>query len=216
MCCSCSLSKPRINISENNYENDIASVSLQIPEFKNLGNSDFEDKLNNSYKALIKKQEEDFLSKCENSSLENDKCILTLAQDVEMNSANLISVVGELYSYTDGIHGSSARIVKNIDVLNCVELKLSDLFSDESYENLLNREIDELLEENPEQYHDLWEKPIISSMHQEYFYFSNDGLVIFFPPYELSYYARGFVEFCIPYSELSGYLKEEYKFLVHM
>lgn len=213
---SCSVFNPSVSFSEISYENEKVSVSLQMPEFKNFNNVSFAEELNNNYKAAVKKQEEDFLLKSEKSSLKDDKCVLTLVQEIKMNSCNLMSVVGEVYSYTDGIHGSSTRIVKNIDTLNGTELKLCDLFSDESYENLLNREISEILEENAEQYHDLWEKPIISSIHQNCFYFSNDGLVIFYPPYELSYYARGFVEFCIPYLELSGYLKDEYKFLTHI
>ena len=62
------------------------------------------------------------------------------------------------------------------------------------------------------EYSDLWEKPIITDAQNEYFYFNDKGIVIFYPPYELSYYARGFVEFVIPYEDLYGYLKPEYVF----
>ena len=63
------------------------------------------------------------------------------------------------------------------------------------------------------EYADIWEQPVIGEEQNECFYLTDDGLVIYYPPYELSYYARGFVEFVIPYSELYGYLKPEYVLL---
>ena len=49
-----------------------------------------------------------------------------------------------------------------------------------------------------------------SDEQNEYFYFTDKGIVIFYPPYELSYYSRGFVDFTIDYEDLYGYIKPEY------
>ena len=71
--------------------------------------------------------------------------------------------------------------------------------------------INERMSEHSEEYQELWEKPEIKPEHQTDFYLDGDSLVIFFQPYELSYYARGFVEFPLPLDELAGYMKEEYR-----
>lgn len=213
---SCSSMKAKVNFSEKNYETDISTIELEIPEFKNFPDSDFEEKLNGSYTKAISAWVDEFTKKCGQKPSEAEKCQLKLSQEITFDNPYLLSIVGELYTFTKGMHGTTVRIPKNIDVKNCRELKLSDLFSDESYKTAINREINEILENNPDKYSDLWEKPVLSSMHEEYFYFSGDGLVIFFPPYELSYYARGFVDFCIPYSGLSGYYSPDYRFIGEM
>ena len=66
----------------------------------------------------------------------------------------------------------------------------------------------ELKENKPEEYGELWQKPEIKKNQD--FYITDDDLVIYYQPYELSYYARGFIEFPIRLIELKGYLKEDY------
>ena len=74
--------------------------------------------------------------------------------------------------------------------------------------------INEEIEKHSEEYKDLWAKPEIKQEHQTDFYIQDDDLVIFFQPYDLSYYARGFVEFRLDLEDLSGYMKEEYRRLI--
>ena len=209
----CSGSGPGIDITEKKYETDTSLVDIQIPQFKNFLNKEFEEELNNEYNNAVEKWLGDFSEECEKSSSGAEKCTFRITQNLMLDIEPLLSVVGEVYVFTEGVHPSSSRVAKNIDTEQSKVLNLSDLFSDDSYTDVIQREINEILEKNPEEYHDLWEKPMLSSIHQEFFYLSEDGLVIFFPPYELSYYARGFVDFCISYDELSGYLKPEYRFL---
>lgn len=196
------------------YETDNGRVQIYQPRFKNFSDSEFEDKLNEEYAELIEKWQEIFLENSAKSAL--TECELSLRQEVKLKNKQFLSVVGDAYSFTSGIHGTSRRVAKNIDLLNNKELKLSDLFSDEAYEEALNQKIGEILDKNPDEYSDLWEKPILTKSHQEDFYLSGEGLILYYPPYELSYYARGFVEFCIPYKELSGYLSPEYKTLANI
>ena len=68
-----------------------------------------------------------------------------------------------------------------------------------------------MIEENPDIYSELWEEPHITADNKNRFYMTDTELVIFFPPYELSYYAKGFVEFKIPLEELYDILDERYK-----
>ena len=106
------------------------------------------------------------------------------------------------------------HIPVNIDVSGEKEVKLADLFADDGYVSTLNRMINEEMEKHSEEYKDLWAKPEIKQEHQTDFYIQDDDLVIFFQPYDLSYYARGFVEFRLDLEDLSGYMKEEYRRLI--
>ncbi len=95
------------------------------------------------------------------------------------------------------------------------EVKLADLFADDGYVSTLNRMINEEMEKHSEEYKDLWAKPEIKTGTSDGFLYSrDDDLVIFFQPYDLSYYARGFVEFRLDLEDLSGYMKEEYRRLI--
>ena len=206
---SCFSHRSNISIDEKKYETDKSIVNLQMPEFKNMSDANFQQELNSSYNQMVESWLADFSKQCEKNSSETEKYQFRLTQKITYQTQYFLSVVGEIYILTDGVHGSSSRVVKNIDVASNHLLKLADLFQDESFETAINREINNIMEKNPEEYHDLWEKPTLSSQHEN-FYLSDDGLVIFYPPYELSYYARGFVEFCIPYKKLAGYWKPEY------
>ena len=64
----CSGSGPGIDISEKKYETEISSVELQIPQFKNFQNSEFQEELNNEYNAAVNKWLEDFSAECEKNS----------------------------------------------------------------------------------------------------------------------------------------------------
>jgi len=91
------------------------------------------------------------------------------------------------------------------------QIYLSDLFCDVGYKDAINRLIDELVTENPDEYNELWEKPEITDNHEYDFYFEDNSLVIFFQPYTLSYFAKGYITFPLKLSDLSGYMKEEYR-----
>lgn len=205
----CISSHASVSVDEKKYDSDNATIEIQIPKFKNLSNEEFQNSINNEYESIINSRLDEF-----NKSIpENppEKCRFSLLQEVKLKSSRVISILGEAYIFTEGIHGISERIPKNVDIVDNKILTLADLFLDEEYPTAINREIDAIVNSNPDEYHDLWEKPILSSMHEEYFYLTKDGLVIFYPPYELSYYARGFVEFLIPYEKLTGYIKPQYK-----
>ena len=138
-------------------------------------------------------------------------CVWRILAFQPFNKNGLYSMISESFEYTEGTYGVSQRRVLNVDVNSSKLLLLKDIFSDEAYIDMLNSKLKKISKEA--MYSDLWEMPVIGEEQNEYFYFDDKGLVIFYPPYELSYYARGFVEFIIPYSELYGYLKPEYSVL---
>ncbi|MBQ7975668.1 MAG: DUF3298 domain-containing protein [Clostridia bacterium] len=129
---------------------------------------------------------------------------------IKKNNSKIFSAVTEKYVYLNGLHGNTWVTAKNFDIEQDRILRLSDLFSDETYEHILTERITELIKNNPETYHDLWEEPIVDAAREDKFYLDEKNLVIFYEPYELSYYARGVVEFPIPTEKIRGYLKPEY------
>lgn len=122
----------------------------------------------------------------------------------------LISTVCEKYVYISGVHGQIWWKARNFDIKNNSYLKLCDLFYDSEYKKIINNEMERMATEDTEKYHDLWEKPEIKNKDFENFYLTDKNLVIYFQPYELSFYAKGVVEFPIDPSVLRGYIKEEY------
>ncbi len=122
----------------------------------------------------------------------------------------IISTVCEKYVYINGVHGQIWWAARNFDVKNNCYLTLSDLFYDDEYKKILNSKMEQMLTDEPEKYHDLWEIPSVKNGVDDNFYFDGKNLVIFFQPYELSYYAKGVIEFPIETNELRGFIKEEY------
>lgn len=211
---SCAAIGVKVNKSENKYETDYSEVTAEGIQLSGLPGAEFEKSIN----AELKQQVDSSLVAFDSLAAENssnvrmgNRCILNITWEEKYNKNGFLSVVEEEYVYTGGAHGTTVRIPKNIDITGEKVVKLKDLFMDEGYVTTLNRLINERLSEHSDEYSELWEKPEIKEEHQENFYIQDDKLVIFFQPYELSYYARGFVEFPLPLDELSGYMKEEYR-----
>lgn len=140
----------------------------------------------------------------------NETPNLNVRHKVYTSNSSLISIVTEKYIYISGVHGNTWWKARNFDTVNNCYLSLADLFYDDSYIKIINTLMEDMINSDLEQYHDLWEKPEIKTDNFENFYIDGKNLVIYFEPYELSYYAKGVVEFPIEATKLRGYLKEEY------
>lgn len=212
--CGCDIRRVRTEVSAREYETDFSAVRAETIRFSGFENSEFENELNEQIQQSLESELVAFDSEASESGDNvrmGNKCVLEITWEGKYNESDFISVVEEKYVYTGGAHGNTVRIPKNIDLAAGREIKLADLFEDDGYTAALNRLINERLTERSGEYGDLWAKPEIKQSHQTDFYISGDKLVIFFQPYDLSYYARGFVEFPIDLEDLSGYMKEEYR-----
>lgn len=206
-----------IKIEEINQETDQYRINAQIPVIGGITPTDAEKTLNDGFKIGVQTAMEEFIRQSEdNMSVlrQGNKGVLEIKDNVHYNENNFISLVEERYSYVGGAHGNVEWIAHNIDMEKGLEIKLPDLFKDEGWRETLIRLMDEILQANKDEYKDLWEKPMIDSETEEDFYISDGRLIIYYPPYKLSYYARGVVEFPISLNELQGYLKEEYLRLI--
>lgn len=204
----------RTKISKEEYETDYSTVYAEIIEFDGFSNREYQSELNLSIQKEVGEAIKKFDSLAQEGAADMPKGIksaLYLTQNVKRNKIGLISFVEEEYVYLGGAHGLTSWNPKTIDTEaeNPHVLELSELFVDEGYINEINRNIDLLIEKEPEKYSELWADPHINGDAD--FYLTDEDLVIFYPPYELSYYAKGFIEFPIRLSVISGYLKPEYR-----
>ncbi len=201
---ACASDAVKTEIKRKEYEEEGYTALIEIPELD--GSSEFIKKFNDDYISFADNTLMNFKKEAELS--QNPKDTLEFYQIVKVNKSGFLSIIGECEAYTGGVHGVLSRVVKNLDVKNEKELLLEDFFVDGEYKNRINSYIEALMEEKPTEFAELWKKPEIKEKQE--FYISDKGIVIFYPPYELSYYSKGFVEIEIPHDELRGYLKPEY------
>ena len=199
--------KPKISMVNDSYETDYSEVKTQTPKLDIPNESEFSAELNELFNEEVCKAVKDFDNEAATANIAA-KSTFDISQTVNYNKNDFISITEEIYRYTGGAHGMTVRHTRNIDILKKQEIFLADLFAEKGYENTLNRMLEELKKNKPEEYGELWQKPEIKK-NQE-FYITDDDLIIYYQPYELSYYARGFVEFPLRLTELKGYLKEDY------
>lgn len=202
--CSCS-KKSRVDYIDKSYNTDTMSVTLQIPQIKGISDKDFEESVNREIEDTCT----EFLNKFKDSAKNVSIPSVFTAETKNYETNGFLSLVTQIDYYTQKPHNNSFRITKNINIKDSKSVILKDLFQDETYIDFINQTILKIVSENPDTYSDLWAKPLLSE-NQE-FYVSDGNLILYYPPYELSYYSRGFVEFSIPLNDLSGYLNDEYR-----
>ena len=205
-----------VKIHKEEQESDYSSVYAEIVEFDGFKNKEYQSELNMSTEENIAKAIKSFDTlalEAKETLPKGVKSALNITQKIKRNTTDIISFITEVYTYTGGAHGTTVWEPKTIDVTseNPHNLKLNELFSDKDYMTNLNAIISAMVEENPEKYGELWARPEITTENQNRFYMTDTDLVIFFPPYELSYYAKGFIEFPIPLQKLNTILKDRYK-----
>jgi len=193
---------------DKSYSTETIEVDAKIPQISGLTSEDFEKEINSEYKETVTELLEEFK---EQATKTGDKSTFKVETTEHYNNDGFFSVVTNIESSAANSHKNCYRIAKNIDTYRNCEVSLSDLFMGEDYIDMINSRLEETVKENGDKYSDLWEQPRLSE-NQE-FYISGDSLVIYYPPYELSYYERGFVEIPLKLSDMRGYLKEEYRYL---
>lgn len=199
-----------------NYKTD--DISLETEQYTINGeiitlggSSDGISEFNENAESEAKLWQEDFESRVSSTSVFSEtQPTLQFSSTVRLNRDGIISITSDKYVYVSALHGNTWKSARTYDSKYDKMLCLSDLFIDDNYADFLTERINDLISENTDEYHDLWEKPSIDKKREDKFYLDGKNLVIFFEPYELSYYARGVVEFPISLENLRGYIKEEY------
>lgn len=212
VCFLCACSKNGgVSIKTENVSDDNNSYTINCESLKIEHNSEGGKLLNEIFSKELNEWIETFTSQALQIKVPGSSSpCLQVRHIVKNNNGKLLSIITEKYVYLTGLHGNTWVTSKNFDTEQDKVLMLKDLFSDKEYPDILNLRMEELIKNNPEIYHDLWEKPVIDGKRDDKFYLDGKNLVIFYEPYELSYYARGVVEFPIPLEKIRGYIKAEY------
>ena len=196
----------KIDTVDNSYASDTITANVKIPQIKGLSSKDLEEALNGEFSSVTSELLDKFT---ESAKQTGEQSLFDMETTAHFNKNGLLSMVTDYEYFARKAHKNRFRISKNIDTTACRELALSDLFDGDSYIDALNKMLSDAVSKNPEKYADIWAKPKISQ--NQGFYIDGENLVIFYPPYELSYYERGFVEIPVPLEEVLTYLKPGYR-----
>ena len=215
--CGCALGNGYgVTINQEEQDTEYATVYAEILEFRGIKNKEYQSELNLSISDTVEgaiSQFDALAQEAQATLPAGVKSALKITQNVKRNSDGIISFVTEHYIYTGGAHGTTSWYPRTVDTLaeSPHDLTLGELFTVDDYVDRLNASIKQKVTDNPDLYSELWEEPKVTEKNQNRFYLTDENLVIYFPPYELSYYAKGFVEFPISYEELSPILIERLK-----
>lgn len=195
----------QLDYIDKSYETDTQVVNLQIPQLKGMADKEFQTTVNREIEDTCN----EFLNKFKASAKDLSLPSAFSAETKKYETDGFLSLVTQIDYYTEKPHNNSFRITKNINTKTAEYVLLKDLFEDDSYIDYINQSLLKCVSSSPDKYSDLWAKPQLSE-NQE-FYIADGNLILYFSPYELSYYSRGFVEFSIPLSSLSGYMLDGYR-----
>ena len=123
---------------------------------------------------------------------------------IQYNNNGILCVLIDGYTYGGGAHGFPIRKTLMFDLTKGTLMKLSDLISadTEEFAEIITDEFQRMYNEAPEEY---WEEApnVVREDAQNIdnlnYFITEDSICIFYFPYDLASYARGFVEIVIPY-----------------
>lgn len=211
------LKEETIKIGSEVIKSDIdnAEISIEIPVFKGLKDSNYEEQLNYLIKLAVEKDLEEFKKQAkEISELDVEwKPQKKVGYEVKAEG-DILSFVIDTYTYTGGANGISRKDYYNIDVKGNKTINLDDLFKEGSdYKTIINDEINKQIEEQVatgEKVYFEGEEGFKTIDEAQTFFIDKDGnLVITFQMYEIAPRYMGHPEFKIPKSSIAHILKGE-------
>lgn len=127
-----------------------------------------------------------------------------ISYSVPYNNNGIVCIVLDGYTYGGGAHGFPLRKTLTFDLAKGTQMKLSDLISADTkaFAELITEEFQRMYNEAPEEY---WEdapnvvREDALNMDNLNYYITEDSICIYYFPYDLGSYARGFVDIIIPY-----------------
>ena len=205
---SCSDSNIRVNLVQSSYETDKVSAKITLPQLEYRKNQEFADEICRDLSEIAKSLAENSAKKAEER---NTRASVKIDSAVSCNSNELISILIEGEINCGGAHSEKFRVCRTYDFKTARRLFLEDIFIDDAWKKAIDAELLRRVEEENE-YKELWEMPSSKNLNFENFYLRNNGEIVFFyPPYDLSYYRRSFVEFSFTKEEISGYIRPEFR-----
>ena len=129
----------------------------------------------------------------------------------------VLSLIYDIYTYSGGTHGYTARTARCFDVQSGDELTLEDITEDAQtlkeflYGYVLNLAAGEKYTfEGESIFFEVFNAALTELIDGDNWYFANDGLVIFADPYSIASFVQGRIDFVVPYDVLSGLINDKY------
>ena len=193
-----------ISIKKENSETQTLKLTLQYPELKGLDNDDVQNKLNSLFASLAEeakargKEIEKYIGQDEITR--HIKAEVYFDYQVKYNQSGLLSIVFMDYLYSGGAHGGTVQSSYTFDLKTGREYEIKDLFKDGSdYISVINSEVKKQMQERDMT---VLLAPFDSIKADQYYYLSNNAVVVYFQQYEYLPYAYGIPEFAVDFSLL--------------
>ncbi|WP_297129364.1 DUF3298 and DUF4163 domain-containing protein [uncultured Porphyromonas sp.] len=131
------------------------------------------------------------------------------------NQSDLVSVKISQYDFSGGANGTTSIRSANYDLKHNTPVTVHQLFADGSEDK-----IDELLlaalmksfgVDSPDALADKGVYFYEEAKMGEYFYLTSEGVTFYFNPYDIAAHFVGPIELTLPYADIAGCLKDEYK-----
>ncbi|HHV11100.1 MAG TPA: DUF3298 and DUF4163 domain-containing protein [Clostridiales bacterium] len=187
------------------YEDGHREAEVQVPQVEGLGNKELQDALNEKYLEQNTKLYEDFMKEIGDSELTQANLALYTDYKIKYQTADFMVVQGTKLEIAAS--GAESVAYDNIDLKNQMIVSLPSLFKDDSYIDIISKNILEQMKEktNPDEgiMFFLAENGDIDGFEKikadQSFYINEAGkLVISFDEYEVAPGFMGVVEFEIP------------------
>ncbi|MBQ9167012.1 MAG: DUF3298 domain-containing protein [Oscillospiraceae bacterium] len=132
----------------------------------------------------------------------------------------VLSLFGSEIAYSGGVHPNQICVSATFDMVSGELLQLDDILIDKSAATAFSQLIIEDLTANKDEYQ-LYDG-YASVMNERFggmaanwkdqtdWYFSNNGLCVFFSPYDIAPYVSGRIIVEVPYDQLSGIVKDDF------
>lgn len=208
MLCGCSDGRVKVDFDKSTFEAGNTIVNFCAPYVESESNHSYINTVNEEF-AKIKSILIDKYSAKSNGN----HAVLDVSCDMTYNNGNVIALLYDGVFQINNQNEEKFRISVIHDLKNGRKININDIFCDSEWENYINSRLRQMITEDSK-YNELWEIPSTKILNPENFYLKNGNiLVVYFPPYELSYYRRGFVEFEFKLEELSGFMNDDIKAL---
>lgn len=138
--------------------------------------------------------------------------------DIARLDGAVLSLVTYHSTYTGGAHPNNWQSAWNFDVLTGAQLCLADVLTEQGADRLRADMLAWLNQRAQEfgfltDYQEVAQARLaenLEGIQNNFWYFSEDGLVLFFSPYDISPYAAGVIKAELPYTQLEGIVRPVY------
>ncbi|NLO90327.1 MAG: DUF4163 domain-containing protein [Clostridia bacterium] len=199
------------------YKDEYVDVNIKIPVIEGMKNPEVMDRLNQAFEKEamdFKKETEKITREVIEESKEQGWPLRTgsvyIEYEARINDNKTMSISVTYYQYTGGAHGNSYKKTVNLDLVNEKELLLNEFFADsDAFKKVLT---DELLKQMTNDKDDLFAEALedFKASDDLKFYLTDEAIVFYFNPYEIAPYAKGIVEYKVPYDALKDILNKNY------